>query len=361
MIKILHVISGMGSGGAEAMIMNWYRNIDRSKIQFDFLLRSSENIYAQEIDQLGGNVYYMPDFPKKIVSNYVQTKAFLREHAGEYAAIHVHCNALIYTNIFSLAKKSGIKKRIIHSHSTSTKSKLFLPLHMFNKKRIYSLATDFFACSEEAGHWCFEKDFVVINNSIDVERFKFSEESRRDIRQQLDIGAQEKVLCHVGRFLPVKNHKKVIQVFEVYHQRYPDSKLLLVGTGPLLEEIKQQTVAKSLKDSVLFLGVRKDVPELLSAADGFVFPSLYEGLGLAVIEAQASGLPCVASQSLPRTTKITDSIRYVSLEDSDNIWCDTLESMQMSDRWKANEIVSESAFNICNTVAVLQKEYLKTD
>ena len=357
MIRVLHVISGMGSGGAEAMIMNWYRNIDRSQVQFDFLLRSEENIYKEEIGKLGGQVFYMPDFPKKIIPNYFKTKKFLKENAKNYAAIHVHCNALIYTNIFGIAKKYGIEKRIIHSHSTSTKSKLFLPLHIFNKQRISKLANIFLACSEEAGKWCFKGAFKVVNNSIDVERFKFNPESRARIREELEIGKDNTVLCHVGRFLPVKNHKKVISIFEKHCQSSPNLTLLLVGTGPLEEDVKKAVEDKGI-ENVLFLGVRKDIPDILSASDCFVFPSIYEGVSVSLIEAQANGLFCVASANISRETKVTNNIKYIDIDNSEDIWIDEINNAASIDRLQAYEEVKKSNYNIANTVMELQRVYL---
>lgn len=357
MIRVLHVISGMGSGGAEAMIMNWYRNIDRSQVQFDFLLRSEENIYKEEIEKLGGQVFYMPDFPKKIISNYFKTKEFLKEHAKNYAAIHVHCNALIYTNIFPLAKRYGIEKRIIHSHSTSTKSKIFLPLHVFNKHRISKLANVFLACSEEAGKWCFKGPFKVIHNSIEVERFKFNPASRDRVREELGIDKDKTVLCHVGRFLPVKNHKKLINIFESYQQNNPKAALLLVGTGPLEEDVKNLIKEKVLKN-VQLLGVRKDIPDILSASDCFIFPSIYEGLGISLIEAQTNGLYCLASQTIPKETKLTNNIKYIDINDSDDVWVDEINKTTPTDRQQAYEAVKQSKYNIVNTVIDLQIVYL---
>ena len=216
-IRVLHVITGLGSGGAESMLMNWYRNIDRDVVQFDFLLRSQENIYADEIEKLGGRVFYTAEFPKKYFENKKQTKKFFKEHATEYSAIHVHCNALLYVNVFSIAKKHGIKNRIIHSHSTKTKNKLFEIIHKINKKKIHKLANGFFACSKEAGEWAFNKkiSYEIIYNGIDIHRFKYSNEFREEIRKELAI-EDKFVIGHVGRFLDVKNHAFLLEVFKKY-------------------------------------------------------------------------------------------------------------------------------------------------
>lgn len=358
MIKILHVITGMGSGGAESMIMNWYRNIDRTKVQFDFLLRSQENIYEQEIEQLGGKVYYMPEFPKKYFSNYVRTNIFFKEHASEYLAIHVHGNALIYTNVFNIAKRYGIQNRIMHSHNTSTKSKFFLPLHQLNKCRIKRLANYYFACSEEAGIWCFNKGYTVINNGIDVEKFRYNEEKRAAFRQTLNIESDTFVICHIGRFLESKNHEFIIKVFYDYQKRNENSKLLLVGIGPLMEKYKKTVCELGIKDKVEFLGVRTDIPDVLSASDLFLFPSLFEGLPVSLIEAQANGIFCLASITISKESKVSEAIKYLPIDVSPEFWCEKIEINDIEKRKKAYEYVGDCNYNIKNVAQNVQNVYL---
>ena len=213
-IRVLHVIAGMGSGGAETMLMNWYRNINRDVVQFDFLLRSAENIYADEISKLGGKVYYTAEYPRKYLKNKKETVQFFKQHASEYAAIHVHCNALLYVNVFNIAKKYGIKTRIVHSHSTKTKNKLFELIHKINRKTIQKKATAFFACSHEAGVWAFDKiRYQLIKNGIDARRFMYDSNSRACMRRELGVEGKF-VVGHVGRFLEVKNHLFLLDVFE---------------------------------------------------------------------------------------------------------------------------------------------------
>jgi len=210
-IRILHVITGMGSGGAEMMIMNWYRNIDRSKVQFDFLLRSPENIYAEEIESMGGRVYYTSTYPRHYFRNKRETKRFFKEHASEYAAIHVHCNALLYVNVFGIAKKYGIKTRIIHSHNTQARNRVFGLVHKLNKRRVQRMATHLFACSGEAGEWAFSPNgrYRVITNGIDTQKYGFNPVAREDIREEL--GIQDKfVIGHVARFLPLREYTSML-------------------------------------------------------------------------------------------------------------------------------------------------------
>lgn len=362
-VKVLHVITGMGSGGAESMIMNWYRNIDKTNINFDFLLRSKENIYSQEIDSLGGKVYYMPEFPKRYFSNLIKTYSFFKQHRDEYDVIHVHGNALIYTNVFLIAKFFGIKNRIMHSHSTSTKSKLFLPLHRINKLRIKRLANCFLACSDDAGKWCFDDDYKVITNGIDTNKFLFNVESRNSVREELGI-ADNFAICHVGRFLEVKNHKFILKVFERVYESNPNAHLVLVGTGPLQQDCKNYVEKKTYAPNVHFLGVRTDIPDVLSASDVFVFPSLYEGLPVSLIEAQASGLFCVASKNVPKESKVTQNITYLPIDDNFenyDMWKSAITQEYNIDRLKANDEVGNSAYNIKNAVRELENLYMNME
>ena len=359
MIRVLHVITGMGSGGAESMLMNWYRQIDKTKVQFDFLLRSQENIYANEIEKMGGRVYYTPEFPKRYFSNLIKTYKFFKNHHNEYSIIHVHANALIYTSVLLIAKHFGIKCRIMHSHSTSTKSKLFFPIHKINKLRIKKLANYFFACSKEAGQWCFNEKFTVINNGIDTEKFKYSQVDRENIRQEFDIDLKAKVYCHIGRFLEVKNHGFLLEVFEKIYEEDNNSVLILVGTGPLKE--KYENIVKNMPccNNVIFAGVRPDVYKILSAADVLIFPSFYEGVSVTVMEAQANGLYSVVSDVLPNEVKLTDNLVFLSLDDGVDAWQAAAKSRPQTDRLQCNLMVKNSDFNIEKVTDYLEDFYVK--
>ena len=357
-IKILHVIAGMGSGGAEAMIMNWYRNIDRDSVQFDFLLRSTENIYSEEISKLGGKVYYTAEYPRHFLKNRKETIQFFKQHAIEYAAIHVHCNALLYVNIFNIAKKYGIETRIIHSHSTKTKNKLFELLHKFNKVRIHKKATHFFACSHEAAKWSFNSKckYQIITNGIDVDRFKYSDVVREKFRSELNLDGKI-VIGHVGRFLDVKNHMYLLDVFEKINQLRQNSMLVLVGTGPLEKMIQAEAKQRGLSEKIVFLGVRKDVENIYSAMDVFAFPSKYEGFGLALVEAQANGLPCVASDCIPKDCKALDSLKFLPIDDAET-WADYILNMPtVNNRIMCCVDVAKAGFDIKRVVEKLQEFY----
>lgn len=359
MIRILHVITGMGSGGAEMMIMNWYRNIDRTKVQFDFLLRSSENIYSAEIEKLGGRVYYTSEYPKHYWKNRAETKEFFKSHASEYHAIHVHCNALLYVNVLNIAKRYGVKVRIIHSHNTQARNKLFGFVHKLNKNRVDRMATHFFACSSDAGKWAFypKRKFTVIKNGVDTAKYKFDQESRCILRRQL--GIEDKfVVGNVARFLPSKNHPFLIECFEKLQRHIPNAVLLLIGSGKIEHEIRQLVANKGLQNSVKFLGVRKDVNSLYSAMDCFWFPSYFEGLGLVLVEAQSSGLRCLVSDCIPKEVKVCDLIEFLPIDDVE-LWVQCTLNLRNIEREKYYHSVMASGFDIKLSAMQLQEIYLE--
>ena len=357
-IRILHVLNGLNNGGTESVIMNWYRNIDRSKIQFDFLIRSNCNVFADEIATLGGRVYVTAEFPKRYFQNLRDTLNFFKKHSGEYTAIHVHGNSMLYTNIFKIAKNHGVKTRIFHSHSTRSLNSLFSLIHRFNSKTTAKLITHRFACGEKAGKWAFGKAyFKVINNGINLERFKFDENAR--LKARASLGIENDFVCgHVGRFEAPKNHAFVIDVFSGIIKREPSAKLLLVGDGSLQNSIKAKVASLKLTDKVVFLNNRSDVNKLLQAMDCFIFPSLYEGLGVVAIESQATGLETFVSDRVPSEATLTDCVHTVSLEKSAEEWADLIVSNIGKDRLDRSKQVAEKGYDIKNIVAGLESFYL---
>ncbi len=356
-IRILHIIAGMGSGGAEMMIMNWYRNINRELVQFDFLLRSDENIYEDETLSLGGRIYTMPEFPRHIIKNHIETDKFFKTHAKDYAAVHIHANALIYVDALKLAKKYGIKHRIMHSHNTKTEITLYTPIHNWNKRRIESLATDFLACSNPAGRWMFCGEYQVINNAIDLKRFAFNEHFREKIRKEHNLGDRF-VVGHVGRFLESKNHRFLIEVFEEIKKQKNDAVLCLIGTGVLENQIRELVKFKGLEDSILFLGVKKNIPEYYSAFDVMVFPSLFEGLGIVAVEAQAAGLAVVVSEAVPEEARVTNKISVKSLSENAFIWAETVLKVDAESRpLNVMQELTLAGFNIENEIGKLENLY----
>ena len=321
-IRILHILQRMEAGGTQALLMNIYRNIDRNKVQFDFLVEyPDKQFYDDEIKQLGGKVYYstvredlnIPKFTKLL-------KKILKDNPC-YKIVHVHTYSIGYFCL-KTAKEMGVPIRIAHSHNNETvhDSKYLFKLAL---QKIYTIhATDLFACSEEAGKYLFKnKPFQVLKNAIDSQQFIANENTRREVRQEL--GLENKfVVGHVGRLHPQKNHDFLIDVFAEIKKKKPDAELILVGTGPLEEKVRSKVADKNLAESVQFLGNRKDMNRIYQAMDVFVFPSLFEGLGIVAIEAQAAGVPIVCSEGLPSETDITPIYRKLMLSDGAQRWAD---------------------------------------
>ena len=301
-------------GGVESVIMNYYRHLDHKKIQFDFICdEDSTRIPYEEIKKLGGRVFLVPKYQK--LPQYLKALEDLFRK-NQYRIVHSNINTLSVFPLYA-AKKAGVPVRISHSHSTSNTKEwkrniIKNILRPFSKK----YATDYFACSELAGQYLFgnkafdQGEVKIIHNAIDLDKFKFDPEVRKKLRKELDIDEKTIVIGHVGRFVKQKNHDFLIDVFNEYHAKNPDSKLLLIGTGPLEEKIKAKVEKLNLSDYVLFLGQREDTNKLYSVMDVFCLPSLYEGLGMVLIEAQTNGLPCVASDKVPKEAKVSENISF---------------------------------------------------
>ena len=314
-IIVAQIMGKMNGGGVEAVIMNYYRHIDRNKVQFDFICdEDSTNIPREEIEKLGGKVIICPPYQKlgqymKFLENLFREK--------QYKIVHANINTL---SIFPLraAKKAGVPVRIAHSHNTSNPKefKRNLLKNVLRKfSRVY--ATDYFACSEAAGRYQFgDKVFdagkvTIIYNAIDVEKFKYDSEARKRLRKEIGIKEDDFVIGHVGAFRKQKNHAFLVDVFAEVKKEKENAKLVLVGQGPLKEEIQQRVKNLGLEKDVFFLGQRDDTNKLYSVFDVFCLPSLYEGLGLVAIEAQANGLLCILSDCVPEEVRVSKMVEFV--------------------------------------------------
>lgn len=362
-LRVAQVIGKWLGGGVEAVIMNYYRHIDRSKIQFDFICDSdSTNIPYEEIESLGGRVILVPPYQKLFKYEKELIRIFKENN---YKIVHSNINTL---SIFPLraAKKAGVPIRIAHSHSTSNRrewKKTIIKKMLRPFSKMY--ATDYFACSEFAGRWLFgNKTFnmgkvTVINNAIDVDRFKFDEKIRKKKRKELGIDDSTLVVGHVGRFVAQKNHVFLIDIFNDIQKENKNSLLLLVGQGPKIDEIKEKVKRKGIENKVKFLGQRNDVNELYQAFDIFLLPSLYEGLPVVGVEAQSSGLLCFLSDDMTRETKVLDSTKYMSLDDESKKWAEEmLKYFKNYQRKTSTEEITNNGFNIEKEVEKIEKFYL---
>lgn len=363
MIRVLHVIRTMNLAGAETFIMNVYRNIDRSKIQFDFLLNTNEESnYTKEIRELGGSIYYIPRF---VLANYVsyknQCKTFYLSHP-EHTIVHGHIgsSAPIY---LPLAHKAG-RVTIAHSHNTTPNNSL--PNFLFNRlaRHVRGKADFYFACSLEAGINRFgsaipdTNKFFLINNGIDTNLYRKTKSLI--IKSKTKMGTLgHPTFLHIGRFVFQKNHSFLIDLFKEITKIYPDAILLLVGEGELLPKIRQKVQKLNLEDNVRFLGLRNDIPDIIRASDVFLFPSLYEGLGIALIEAQAGGLPCVVSDKIPDIACIAPTTKKLNLSSVEQ-WAK--ESTELCSKYRDTTIdytslIREKGFDIKSTATWLSDFY----
>ncbi len=362
-LRILHVIGIMNRGGAETMIMNLYRNIDRSKIQFDFVENSCDNAaYDREIESLGGKIFRCPHYNGK---NHFQYKkwwnSFFQTHSGEYQIIHGHIGstAAIYLKI---AKRYGLYT-IAHSHSSGTDRSLKSLLYQVMSRPTRSIADWFFACSDTAGRDRYGASVVsgdrykVLNNAVDTKIFQFNPVTRAQTRAHLAID-QYTVLGHIGRFTGEKNHAFVLKIFKEILLLDPNCRLLLIGDGPLKRKMQGLAEELGVAENVLFLGIRSDVNRLVQAMDLLIFPSIYEGLPVTLVEAQTSGLPCVISDHIPKECILThDLVTIMSLESSAFDWAKHCLSRTNENRFDRRLEIIDKGYDIKATARWLQGFY----
>lgn len=366
MYKVLVFGLTENSGGVESFLLNYYRKIDKSKIHFDFLCNTyNEVAYEEEIKSLGGKVIHIAMRKKNPIKFYKELNEFLKIHAADYDAVWVNVCSLANIDYLKAAKKYGIRKRIIHSHnSRNMDSKARNFLHYINRKRIKHYATDFWACSNDAAKWFYKKELlpkaVLIKNAIELERVKFSEEKREKNRKELHI-TDRLVIGNVGRLHFQKNQKFAFQVIKYLSNMIPNCVLLLVGQGEDENELRQEAKRLKIQDNVIFAGLQTDIGGYLSAFDLFLFPSIFEGLSLASIEAQVNGLPSLSSYGVvPNELKLTNNFKFKRLEDGPESWANEIRKMSFNlkrtDYEKIKELVTKAGFNIDTEVSRL--EYL---
>ena len=361
-IRVAQIMGKWVGGGLEAVIMNYYRNIDREKIQFDFIFDMDSNgIPYEEIERLRGRVIIVPPY-QKIIKYYKELKRILKN--GNYEIVHSHLNTL---SVFSLyaAKKANVPIRIAHNHSTTNKKEWKKNLlKTILKPFVKLVATNYMACTEHAGRWMFgDKEYdkgnvYLLNNAIEINDFLYNENERMTVRRELQI-VDKFVIGHIGRFVEQKNHKFLIDIFNEIHRQNSNAILLLIGQGPLLDKIKKRVKELKLDKFVLFLGQRNDVNELYQAMDLFLFPSLYEGLGMVMVEAQCSGLPCIASSEVPTVAKVNDNVDFIDLNQPIEIWAEAIKERMKTDRLVDVNKIKESGYDITIESKKLENEYFK--
>lgn len=369
-IRVLLLFTIMDRGGAETMVMNYYRHIDRQQIQFDFMVhRERRGAYDDEIESMGGRIYRMPPiYPQNFMHYKKMLKEFFDEH-DEYQIIHSHMSELGYF-AFVEAKRHGIPVRICHAHNAPDFKHenliqyiKLIPRYYFIR-RIRHLTTDFFVCSHIAGLWLYgekrQNEFVFMRNAIETDKFLYNVDEANAIRQELGISNQ-RLICHVGRYNKQKNHSFLIDIFKEIHKIDSDSILLLIGDGDLRKEIEDKVNRLNLLSNVRFLGVRDDVPQLLKASDLLLFPSYYEGLSVVLVEAQATGIKCIVTNSLADETIICeDQMKLVSLQKNAKEWADIVLKEKSEKREHAIEVMKEKGWDVGVNAKWLQDYYLNS-
>lgn len=371
-IRVLHVTEKLQAGGIENFIMNVYRNIDKENVSFDFMVtRDEKEFFEEEIQKLGGKKYTIDKKNIKnvfirIIEESKEIEKFLKEN--KYDVIHVHSGTPLRVFYLRAAKKAGVKKRIYHSHSAEVKGphnglRLKKIIFKLLRKLFKFYATDYFACSKLAGEWMYPNELikqqkvVVINNGIEIDKFKYNEQIRNEYRKSLDI-QDKKVIGHIGRFNHQKNHTFLIDIFKETHNKDNKCMLLLLGDGELRKEIEDKVKKLGLEESVKFLGVRDDVNKVMQAMDLFLLPSNYEGLPVVGIEAQTTGLPMVCSDNITDEVCITDNVKMISLDKNTTEWADNIINiLQTFQRKDTSKIIKEKEYDIKDVAKKIEKIY----
>lgn len=366
MVKVLMVAGQMNYGGLETMLMGFLRNIDSNKVHIDFMLNYEKpGVFDDEIRSIGSRIFIMPRLKPQNLFKYIKAvNAFFKEHKGEYDAVHGNLTSVgvIY---LTLARKFGVKTRIIHAHYSNVKGNKYSFLERLMLKPLKYCATHFFACSDAAGRFCFgekitkQPNYTIIKNGVDLSRFSFNENIRGGIRKEMKL-EHDYVILHVGRFELEKNHTFLLKVMSEYIKRDAQAVLLLAGTGSLKAEIEDEANKLNINSKVRFLGVRDDIDMLMQAADIFVLPSLHEGLPVSGIEAQAAGLKCLFSDAVTKEADITGNCEFLPISQEDGgKWVYALAEAKNSKRVKTDEIITQNGYSISCQAKWLENFYLK--
>ena len=364
MIRVLHIFNFFDQGGIENFVMNVYRNIDRSKIQFDFaFIENKKGYFDDEAKQLGANIYFF-DSDEKTIKNYSRNLERIIKTYGPFNAVHSHC--YFFSGIFlKVAKKCGVPIRISHSHDTKKGRKETILRKIYEnmmRKEIKKNATIKLACSDMAGKYLFgeKEEFTTLYNGINLNVFRYIDEYRREIREKLQISLDSLVLLNVGRFADQKNHHYILDIFEKVKESNDNAKLVLIGTGPLEEEIRARVKEDKIEEDVIFLSNIKDTYKYYCAADFFILPSKYEGMSIVSVESQAIGVSTLVSNEVPKEITVTDLIEYFDIKDENlKEWVNAIETnknKQISREDYYKKII-DTPFDINETVKKLSLIY----
>ena len=360
MIRVLCVFSNLNRGGAETMCMNLYRKIDRTKIQFDFVKHTSEKgAFGDEIRNLGGNIYTAPKFR---IANYTQYCNWWKNHFKkhpEHQIIHGHMFT-ISSLYFNVAHKFN-RVTIGHSHSSQPNGRSITIKNIIKtviRKKVPFTSDYCLACSDRAGKFLYgDKSFLVLKNAINTEPFIFNIDVRNKMRNTFEYKNSDIVLCVVANFSEAKNPIGVVDIFKKIHTDNPNTRLLWVGDGPLRNSFGEKVKEYGLNDTVKLLGVRSDTFDVLQAADIFMLGSIFEGLPVSAIEAQASGLPCLLSDGISKETDITGLCKFLPI-DKPELWVEAISNIDFTKRKNTKEEIIAAGYDVETTAKWLEEFYI---
>lgn len=329
MVRMLHIVGSMSPSGIGNFIMNIYRNMDRSLLQFDFIVHEHRAVsFDEEILGMGGRLFYVTRKAVNPIKNFCEIRKIVKE--GNYQIVFRHTDTATVALDLLAAKLGGVSRRIPHSHSTSTPNR---KMHLLFQPFLNAVSTDRFACSDLAGKWLYgHKKYEVILNGINTKNFVFSDRIREEVREQEKLKGKL-VFGHVGNFLPVKNHDFMLEIYCCIHKKCDNTALMFVGDGKLRSEIERKAENLGLRENVIFCGVRNDTFRLLQAMDLFLFPSFYEGMPIALVEAQAAGLPCLISDTVTDDVIITDLVSKMQIPQLNNRTAEGETEEAMAEKW----------------------------
>ena len=360
-IRILQLFTILNRGGAETNVMNYYRKLDRTKFQFDFIVHREEiGAYEEEITRLGGRIYRLPPFNPLQIKKYKKAiTLFFDQHS--YAIVHGNCSEL-GIHIYQEAQKRNTPVIIAHGHNATDGWNLKSPFRYYYKKRMMRYINTYFTCGSAAAVWLFGKEKAnsafTMTNAIDSSLFAFDENKKQQVRMELEATTTQNFI-HVGRFNTQKNHDFLISIFYELVKLNSNRKLFLVGNGELMESIQNKVTKLGLQNKVVFLGLRGDVNELLQAMDVFLFPSLFEGLPVSLVEAQASGVMCYISDGVPKESILVDEkVAVLSLRKSALEWSKVIDSQNDFMKREVSQIIIDKGYDINTNVVLLQEKYL---
>ena len=353
-IIVIITTSFVRTGGLTSVMMNYWRSMDKTGLSFDFASTNQvDSLLYKEISKAGCQYFQLPS-RKQILKYFL----CVRKLCKGYDVVHVHANSATSVIELMAAKMAGVPKRIHHNHTSKTQHPLLNKILYPFFKHSY---TDAVACSDAAGEWLFGKgNYIVLPNAIDIDKYKYDSEVRKKVRNEFRIEDDVFVVGHIGKFMDAKNHEFLIKVFANYHSKHPLSVLLLVGDGEWRVRVEKWVDESGCADSIILAGLRSDIPAVVQAFDVFVFPSIYEGLPLTTLEAQASGLPCIISSNVTKVVAIGRDVVMKDLADGVESWAFAIEGVEHSESRKVRceqnyKSITDAHFNIkCEANNLLQ-------